>query len=766
MNGRLLVVDDDARAILAIKRALARADVAEVLGAHSRAAAHERLQQDPNLHAVLLHWGSQDAMRLAFELAAGHDDLVVVAFNGDWREADQRRAVQLGVAALLYAPLDGGEATAELRAVLAGGESPSRARLLRTRGPQLLAPDPSLWAVEDDDEWRARMGALADNVRERWLTDTRARARALRERLEAVMGGRLPAATLRALLALAERGADRVDDVAAHYGVEPGLLGRLWARLARFAASTGGHDGLVVLLRAEAARARDAELRGHSAVLAELHAAARGSLGRAADAPRPDPFATRLTRALALPPALAHRLPTAVVRALAGRILNETQEACALEHARLTLLQALLSAALVRPPDALDLEVLAGLLGLNGREGLSTGQALEALGELNPAPAWAALHLDALPAVSAALVDAPGEVAQALRAEIAGLLAADRPAGSLDQRRLQRLARAFESDDAEALVGPLALRAFDRALAAPDHLGTRPALERLLFAVGARGLGDAGTLRGALAALGGPKARALPAQVLRGALVAALRGDDPREALGAEAAHTPAPDPAALERARLAEAVRDLPGVGDLDALAAALPPPLTDGGRVPPVERERLRALSVLLQRRGGAERDALLASALPPDVPVDHLVQLARHAQALGDGGTEQSLARRLGIDGGGRSVAEVLALLDAGRVDAAWFVAARLPDYTPDLVDALNAVGLALYEAERAGDSAPVYRRALRLAPDRLNVLFNAARALFDAGAPELALPLARRALDLSPHLTPARTLLERIEAALRG
>lgn len=765
MTGRLLVVHDDARAILAIKRALARTDVAEVLGAHSREAAHERLQQDPNLHAVLLHWGSHDAMRLAFELAAGHDDLVVMAFNADWREADQRRAVQLGVAALLYAPLDGAEATAELRAVLAGGESPSRARLLRTRGPQLLAPDPSLWAIEDDEDWRSRMGALAENVRKRWLADTRARARALRERLEAVMGGRLPAATLRALLAVAERGADRLDEVAAHYGVESGLLGRLWARLARFATSTGGHDGLVVVLRAEVARARDAELRGHSAVLAELHAAARGCLSRPAGAPRPDPFARRLVQALALPTPLAPRLPPAVARALAARILHETQEAEALEHARLALLQGMLSAARARPPDALDLEVLAGLLGLQGRDGLSTGQLLEALGELNPAPAFAALHLDALPAVSAALVDAPGEGAQRLRAEVAGLLAADRPAGSLDQRRLQRLARAFEADDAEILVGPLALRAFDRALAAPDHLGTRPALERLLFAVGAQGLGDAPTLRGALVALGGPKARALPAGVVRAALAAALRGDDPRAVLGAEAAHMPPPDPAALARSRLAEAVRDLPGVDDLDALAAALPPAIDDGGRVPPVERERLRALAVLLQRRAGAERDALLASALPPDVPVDRLVQLARHAQALGDGGTEQSLARRLGIDGSGNSVAEVLTQLDAGRVDAAWYLVARLPDDAPDLVDALNAVGLALYEAERAGDSAPVYRRALRLAPDRLNVVFNAARALFDAGAPELALPLARRALDLSPHLTPARNLLERIEAALR-
>lgn len=766
MTGRLLVVHDDARAILAIKRALARADVAEVLGAHSREAAHERLQQDPNLHAALLHWGSHDAMRLAFELAEAHDDLVVIAFNADWREADQRRAVQLGVAALLYAPLDGGEATAELRAVLAGGESPSRARLLRTRGPQLLAPDPSLWEIEDDEAWRARMGALADNVRKRWLSDTRARARAVRERLEAVMGGRLPAITLRALLALAERGADRLDEVAAHYGVEPGLLGRLWARLARFASSTGGQDGLVVLLRAEVARARDAELRGHSAVLAELHAAARGCLARSAGAPRPDPFARRLVQALALPAPLAHRLPPAVVRALAGRVLHETQEAEALENARLTLLQGLLAAARVRPPDALDLEVLAGLLGLQGRVGLSAGQLLDALGELNPPPAFGALNLDGLPAVSAALVDAPGDVAQRLRAEVAGLLAADRPAGSLDQRRLQRLARAFEGEDDEALVGPLALRAFDRALAAPDALATRPALERLLFAVGARGLGDAATLRGALVALGGPKAHALAAGALRAGLVAALRGDDPRQALGAEAARTPPPDAAALERARLAEAVRDLPGVPDLDALAAALPPPLEDGGRVPPVARDRLRALAVLLKGRGGAERDALLASALPPDVPVEQLVQLARHARALGDGGTEQSLARRLGIEGGGRSIGEVLTLLDAGRIDAAWYVAAQLPDDTPDLVDALNAVGLALYEAERASDSAPVYRRALRLAPGRLNVVFNAARALFDAGAPELALPLARRALDLSPHLTPARTLLERIEAALRG
>ncbi len=772
MKGRLLVVHDDPREILSVKRALAEAQAADVLGAHSREAARERLARNPEIRAVLLHWGSHDALRLAFELAEAATGVPVLAYSPEWREADQRRAAQVDVAAFLYAPLDGGEVAAELQMVLGGGEAPSRARLMRQRGAQLLAPDPALWALEDDTHWRDRMIGLADRVRAQSFAACTARGRGLRERLEAMAGGALLAEHWLALLAVAEQGVDRLDGVAERAHLDAALLGRLWARAVSFAPSIGGIDGLVVLIRTEAERARESAARGRSTLLAGLQRLAGGALTRGVGAPRPDPFATALVRALGLPPGLARRLPDAVVQALAGRCVQETTEAGALDHARAMLLRGVLSAARARPPDALDQQVMAGLLGLApGIPGLSPAALLGGLGTLDPPGALATLPLDGLPAVSAALASAvPGTPEGALRGEVAVMLAADAPCGALDRRRLVALADAIEAGAADR-VGPLAVRALARAVAAPEHEETGEALERLLFAFGASGLGDLPALGVALDAVATHHQAPLEANRLAAVLGAALSSEDPagavRHALGAPSAPIAARSSAERQRARLSAAVAGLPGVGDLAAFEAALPPPLAAGDTVPPSERLRLRALATLLRRcPDDRVRGALLQAALPPHVTVDRLVQLAQHAKALGDAHSAAVIAARVGVGTPALDAAGVTGLVDRANLNGAVYAAAHLPDETPGLAVALNALGLSLYEAGRAAESVPVYRRVMRLGPPALNVLFNAARAMLETDRLGDALDLAQRALELAPNLSPALALLSRVEGRLRG
>ncbi len=163
----LLFVHEDAPALLYMKRAFGGR--ARTTGARHAAGAMDRLKQAP-CDGVLLHWSlpRHDALKLLCRL---HEEVgraqrpPVVAFTETWRTADLRRALQLGVDAVLTTPVQPGVAMAELDAIARDGESASVRQLLGHAAQALLRHDPTLWELELGREWLDRMVALANLLR-------------------------------------------------------------------------------------------------------------------------------------------------------------------------------------------------------------------------------------------------------------------------------------------------------------------------------------------------------------------------------------------------------------------------------------------------------------------------------------------------------------------------------------------------------------------------------------------------------------------------
>ncbi len=128
-----------------------------------------RLEADPYT-AILLHWTLPEHDALKF-LCRLHEEVPrtrrppVLAFIDSWTSADLRRALQLGVDAVLTTPLRPEAVAEEIEAITTTGESASIRQLLLHAAEVLLRHDPELWAIGLPAEWAEVLLALAEVLR-------------------------------------------------------------------------------------------------------------------------------------------------------------------------------------------------------------------------------------------------------------------------------------------------------------------------------------------------------------------------------------------------------------------------------------------------------------------------------------------------------------------------------------------------------------------------------------------------------------------------
>jgi len=167
----LLVLHEDAPSLLHAKRAFEADGGVRVTGARRSGTAIRRIEQ-LDFVGVLLHWTlpRHDALKFLCRL---HDEIPkvrrppVLAFVEVWRGADLRRALQLGVDAVLTTPLRAVAVRAELEAIERDGEGISVPPLLAHASKVLLRHDASLWTLDLPSEWLDRMIALPALLREK-----------------------------------------------------------------------------------------------------------------------------------------------------------------------------------------------------------------------------------------------------------------------------------------------------------------------------------------------------------------------------------------------------------------------------------------------------------------------------------------------------------------------------------------------------------------------------------------------------------------------
>lgn len=764
---RLVIVHDDPRATLALKRVLELEIGAEVLGAGGWEATLSRIDRDAPT-AVLLHWPLPDgeAYELLWKLAERPSHPPVLAFSAPWQLDDIRRLVQLGVVGVLEAPLQSERVLADLEALRAGVASVSIRRLLSVHGPMIYEQDEALWVTPELGTWQLRMADLAAQVRRRWLATLGQRAEALFARLSAKLETTLTTAMTKAVLAVLEGGRETLDSVAQLYQIDPRLLQRLMRRADRFAEVLDGEAQLVETLQHLIERMRLREQRGRSGMLVALQRASRMVLkGSGADT-----LLEGLHRLLKVPRSVVDELPMDAVQRLAARLLLEQDENAALDHARWVVLVHLLTPGRRTEASPDDAKALAALFG---PKKLSADAIVDGLCALNPEPILRGLDLLALRHFAPV-------VAEGVRGPILTLLAAGRLGGLVDRRRVKALLAAVDEQN-PVLVGPATWRSVELLLATPDARDTHDMVLRLLFATGARGSSDVPVLRDAMRTLLDAVPTALDLVSFIGACRDAIAGRlDPSRFAGlaaqptGDASQLAAVGARAFEESRirsvleefahLRESLPDLDLAGAARRLPKAPPPSVHD--RLTGNEVMRLQVLASLLshQRTDEARIEILRTSHSPDARPRgEEAVALEAMARELGDPHTTALIRRRLGLTErpDAKVVREALA---QGRLDAAFIAVQALHDESDDIASLLCAVALSLYEAGRGEEGAPLYRRALQVEPERLNALFALARLELEAHRYAEALPLALHVRKNAPHLSPGKQLLADVQAGL--
>lgn len=766
---RIAVVHDDPRATLSLKRALEAESGVEVLGARGSDAALRRVDND-NLAALLLHWPlpDGDAFDLLWRLADRPEHPPVIAFGRPWDLDDVRRLLQLGVAGILDEPLRTEDLARDLEALRDGYTAYSAATLVELHGLWLLEPDESLWVHEALGTWQSQMAGLAKQFRRRWLGTLDQRADALAQRLEAATDDPLTTSTLKALLGVIEEGEDQLEAMAHLYRLDARVLRRLLRRAARFAESLGGPAELATTTRHLVERLRVREQRTRSGLLTALQRAARIALKR------DDPAAETalldgLHRVLDLPRAVLRALSGDVRQRLSARLLLEEDEDSALDHVRWVVLVHLLPPGrevLATPDEA------AALTRLLAPGGISADALVEGLCALNPDPVLRQIDLTALRHFAEPVDDSAQEA-------VLTLLAAGRVGGLIDQRRVRALLAAIDAKE-PALIGPPTWRSVEVVLAEPDRRETSDLVLRLLFVTGARGSADAAVLSTAMHRLLEVVPEAL--DLVRFVLAchdAIARRLDPGRFIGLAAQPTgdasvlDGLDGRAFEEARIQAVLAEFEGLQetmpglDLNAAARRMPKAAArPDDRLTVNEVMRLQVLAALLanQRTDEARIEILRASHSPDARPRgEEAVVLEALARELGDPHTTALIRRRIGL-GEKPDAAVVRRALAEARVDAAFVAVQSLGDDTTDLPSLLCAVALALYEAGRGPEGAPLYRRALNVEPKRLNALFALARLELEGARLDAALRLALEVRRRAPHLTPGINLLAEVQAGL--
>ncbi|MEZ4434804.1 MAG: hypothetical protein R3F65_20565 [bacterium] len=640
---------------MAVKRLFEEEGVpARIVGASSVEAAINQLKKNDRYRAVLIQW--DEAGRLALELACAVKERgrpSIVAFQKEWDRDDVRRALQLGVDSLLYDPFSIDELFADLKALTEEGVSKTRAQLLGEGGEALLAADPALWTQQDDD-WRGRMMALADQMQRPWSEGMAKKADDLEASLRRANEdgeGEVDPALARAVMAVLDQGRDRLPELAREHRVEARTLARVADAVEAFAEQNGG-PARIPLLMSEVVHKADPRSEADPGKLMVLKRVARvvlrtgGRSGR-----RKDALNESLRRMLGVPmPVLDGLTPDERVD-LCGRLLFAETEEEALDACRLLVLANMLAAVDRVPVNPNHLHALAALFGLKARiEGIEPESLLQRLAVQNPLPVLYDVDLLDLEPFRERIPNPPASALdKALAGVLDGLLEAAAPFGDLDQRRLSGLLAAVRNESA-VLIGRPTWRTFQAALQGAPPPPVDRLVDRLTFAMGARSAAARKLLQKALGDLIEVGRNALDAarfvEFCRAAASEPL-GRDVIEEYAAEAPAEFTPErrlrPGAAEEVALVEDALSRARALGLDPAVVRenLPPAPRIATRLSAEEMTRMRVVAAGLWERSLPEQEALVGRALPGGrlkVP-----ELAALEAMLGEGPTVAMLRAR---------------------------------------------------------------------------------------------------------------------------
>lgn len=635
---------------MAVKRLFEEEAIpARIIGASSVEAAMNQLKKNSRYRAVLVQW--DEAGQLALELACAVKERgrpSIVAFQKEWDRDDIRRALQLGVDSLLYDPFTIDELFADLKALTEEGVSRTRAQILSQGSEALLEPDANLWTQQDDD-WRARMMSLADQMQRPWSENVAKRAGDLENALRRIDDeGEIDPLMAKAVMAVLDQGRDRLPEVAKEHKVEARSLARVTEAVEDFAEHHGGPSRIPLLMNEVISKVDDG--RGTTAGkllilkrVARVVLRTQGHSGRKKDA-----LNETMRKMIGVPmPVLVGLTPDDRVD-LSGRLLFAENEDEALDHCRLMVFGHMLRNVDRFPTSPNHLHALAAILGLKARiGGITPEDLLQRLAQLNPTPVLYDVDLLDLEPFREMIPDPPSSALdKALAGALDGLLEAGEPLGDLDQRRLSALLGAVRAESA-VLIGRPTWRTLHIALSSEVRPPVDRIIDRMTFLLGARTRTARGRLLQALADLIDVGRNALDAARFVEFCRAASYEPLSREVIEEYAAETPAeftPDRerrpgAAEEQALVAAAIEALRPAGiDPQTVEENLPPAPRIATRLNPEEMTRMRVLAAGLEGRPINEQAQLVNRTLGGEL--FKVPELTAMESMLGEGPTVELL------------------------------------------------------------------------------------------------------------------------------
>ena len=763
---RIVIVHGDPATMLALKRQLDGAG-AKAVGTRSVEKAMDRIAFSSRVDGILIPWSlpAHGAIELVWQLEkSGVRAPFLLTFAARWTRDDAARALQLGYDAFFGSPVNPGGVLQELAELKRTGQSATRQRILDMGGPALLEPNPLLWSVTDDPEWRERMLELAARASSRVLARTDRVGRVLRG-LDLVAGHPVEATLVSAIREVLLEGWEALAAAARRAVLGETRLARLVrtaltaiapeSRAADIGRLPRDTDTVMreVVVRAEARRGR------------ELSAAFQGLCGHASNlliGTDPTVFINELAVALKLTPAQLEMVPPDRLRSAAAHLIGSAHEHEALAHVRLALLADVLRRSRYGvDPEAV--ETLGQLLESDDPydDGLGA-QLVAAASSFQDDEALEVLRGTPLPTIEGALGDlvttSPElrwQVEQ-LESRLQMVVEATQASGAVDQRRVADLLDVYERGGAETVPS-----------------GTIHALMHATELATDRRNSEVHSLFGALS-LDTPQKVGAFQTFLQSHHDQPIHSDLLLEA--GRAAERP--DDLANIHRQLMES--DPPSHVEWATALAHLDRAATDLGLDPPVKVSDPDVRSVL-----GApspwDLAADLVLAWEEDPARRQAAQVKRDARQSEPGPSESnywaqrmSVARRTGeslettadapktpppsepVDHQG-----VLNMIRTGALDEALVAIRRLSDTHPRTVALLSRLGAALQKANRLQAAAELYERALEIQPNRLPVRLDLARLKLDLGDPEGAQPLLVQIRESAPGFGDSEALWARLQ-----
>lgn len=498
---QLLVAPVDWTKTMSIKRRFEDAEVpTRVLGASGLEAALNQLEKSDRYQAVLIDWSGESGEAVALACAIKErEQAIVIAYQRHWSRDDIRRALQLGVDSLMLESFTSSDVMRDIRAVQDNGVSITRRQLIEQGGPELLEPDPALWA-DQAEGWRDRMISVADHLSRPWSEDMSDHANHMEVSVRrSAQIDQLSPNMARAVLEVLSQGRDRIPEITGIHKVDAHELLHVLAAVEEFAKRHGGATRIPLLMDAVLNRDYDREDEARSPKLTVLKRVARVVVrANGVPARRKDPLNETIKKFLGVSERLSAALRPQQRYNLAVRLIMLDDEQDALDYVGFALIGLLLRSAQSKPIGPMHIETLNALLGFDARfAGIDPKKLIRQLAVLNPIPSLANIELLDLAEFQAAISSAALADYQPLEKAISQLLEVARPLGPIDQKRLQDLSQAIRHE-LPVLVGKPAWMSLARAVTDVVKPPTDTIVQRLTFLIGARGDGATERLAGAL----------------------------------------------------------------------------------------------------------------------------------------------------------------------------------------------------------------------------------------------------------------------------